>query len=120
MDIERFGKYLPYFRGVFMRNNLPKRCNKYECGVINLDDKNGSGTHWVSYYKRDKTCYYFDSFGDLQPFREFIDYISGKCVIRFNYKRYQKFNTVICGHLCLKFLFNMIYDGVDDKCDHVI
>lgn len=92
-----------------MRNSLPTRCHKYECGVINLDDSEGSGTHWVSYYKRGETCYYFDSFGDLQPFKEFIEYVGDRCIIHFNYKQFQKYDTVVCGHLCLKFLFDMIY-----------
>lgn len=92
-----------------MRNTLPKYCRKIESGVINLDDKNGPGTHWVSYYKNGKTCLYFDSYGDLQPFSEFIKYVGNDCKIHFNYKRYQPFDTVICGHLCLKFLFEIAY-----------
>lgn len=92
-----------------MRDKLPKRCRKYECGVINLDSQRGPGTHWVSYYKEDKKCYYFDSFGDLTPPKEFIKYIGDRCDIHFNYKRYQKYDTVICGHLSLKFLFDLLY-----------
>lgn len=96
-----------------MRTNLPKRCRKHECGVLNLDDEKGPGTHWVSYYKKDnRTCYYFDSFGDLQPPKEFINYVvgsgGGKCKILYNYKREQAFNTIVCGHLCLKFLYEML------------
>lgn len=108
-DILKFGKYLPHFRGVFMRNKLPKRCRKYECGVVNLDDAEGPGTHWVSYHKKDNECYYFDSFGDLQPFKEFIAYVGKNCMIHFNYKQQQTFNTVVCGQLCLQFLFQMLY-----------
>lgn len=93
-----------------MRDRLPEKCRKYECGVINLDSEIGLGTHWVGYHKMNKVCYYFDSFGDLQPPREFITYIGDdNCVIYFNYKRHQKFDSVICGHLCLKFLFDMTY-----------
>lgn len=91
-----------------MRDKLPKRCRKIECGVINLDNETGPGTHWVSYYKNNKNCYYFDSFGNLQPPHEFMNYV-GDCVIHFNYNRYQKFNTIVCGHLCLKFLFDLFY-----------
>lgn len=104
-----FGQYLPHFRGVFMRDELPKRCRKYECGIINLDNEEGPGTHWVSYYKKDVECYYFDSFGDLQPFEEFKNYIGESSTIYFNYKQQQTFDTVICGHLCLKFLFAMSF-----------
>lgn len=110
IDIRYFGQYLPHFRGVFMRNDLPKKCNKQECGVINLDDRNGAGTHWVSYYKQDdELCFYFDSFGDLQPFREFVHYVGNKCEIHFNYTKYQTYDSIVCGHLCLKFLFTLAF-----------
>ena len=33
------------FRGVFSRDNLPKNIRKEECGIINLDDFSGPGTH---------------------------------------------------------------------------
>lgn len=92
-----------------MRDTLPKQCKKYECGVINLDEDAGPGTHWVSYYRENKDCFYFDSFGDLQPFREFINYIDRNCIIHYNYKRFQNYDSVICGHLCVKFLLDMIY-----------
>ena len=35
------------FRGVFMRDNLPSKPLKRECGILNLDDISGRGTHWV-------------------------------------------------------------------------
>ena len=45
-----------------MRNGLPKRSLKTECGILNLDVEKGSGTHWTCWYKLDSThCYYFDS-----------------------------------------------------------
>lgn len=93
-----------------MRNNLPQtKPLKHECGIINLDDKNGPGTHWVAYRKIDKVTNYFDSFGNLKPPLEFIQYIGGNPNnIYFNHKRYQQFNTIICGHLCLKFLYNQL------------
>lgn len=110
-DILYFAQPLPHFRGVFMRNDLPKRpgCLKNECGVINLDDWKGSGTHWVSYCRKNENCYYFDSFGNLQPPKEFVQYVGDKCKIHYNYNSFQKFGTVNCGHLCLKFLYKM-YD----------
>lgn len=95
---------IPYFRGVFMRNNLPKSGPwKNESSIINLDDKNGPGTHWVAYMKRNNEVKYFDSFGDLPPPPDLMEYLDvGR--VKYNYERYQDYNTVICGHLCLKFL----------------
>lgn len=112
-DIRQFGQLLPHFRGVFMRNSLPKPSNKkWECGVINLDNTDGIGTHWVSYYRKNIMCYYFDSFGNLQPPREFLHYIgadsnNNKCKIHYNHKAYQTYAKVNCGHLCMKFLYEM-------------
>lgn len=90
-----------------MRNGLPKRCMKNECGVINLDDKDGDGTHWCAYYKFSNQCYYFDSFGNLKPPLELIKHLGSTCKIFYNYKRYQDYNTFNCGHLCVEFLYNM-------------
>ena len=42
-----------FFRGVYMRNDLPKSGPlKYESAIVNLDDKDGSGTNWVAHMKR--------------------------------------------------------------------
>ena len=36
---------IPHFRVVFMRNDLPRKPLKRECGILNLDDVSGRGTH---------------------------------------------------------------------------
>lgn len=65
-----------HFRGIFMRDNLPKSPKRNECAIINLDSVNGLGTHWVSYCKLNNIAYYFDSFGNLPPPKELIEYLS--------------------------------------------
>lgn len=90
-----------------MRNDLPTQCFNKECAVINLDDVHGPGTHWVAYYKKNKQAYYFDSFGNLQPPLELIHYLGSETKIFYNYKKYQNYDTVICGHLCIRFLYDM-------------
>lgn len=108
IDISQFAsEHIPNFRGVFMRNNLPKKCNKIESGVINLDSQDGDGTHWCAYYKVEQKCFYFDSFGNLKPPIELIRYLGSKCLIFYNHKRYQDFNTYNCGNLCIQFLVEM-------------
>ena len=29
---------IPSFKGVVLRNTLPKKCRRRECGILNLDD----------------------------------------------------------------------------------
>ena len=70
LDLIKYAKILkiPYFHGVFMRNVLPTSGPRdCESAIVNLDDNDGPGTHWVAYRKRGDNVVYFDSFGDLQP-----------------------------------------------------
>lgn len=111
IDLESFGQYLPYFRGVFMRDNLPKKPRNNECAILNLQTMKESGSHWVTYIKHKRkingvyvnNILYFDSFGKLQPPKELITYLGPD--IQYNYDSFQNYNTVICGHLCLIFLY---------------
>jgi hypothetical protein len=64
VELLRYIKILniPNFRGIFMRNGLPKRIKSKETGIINLDDKNGPGTHWTAYtgcIMKNLWCYNF-------------------------------------------------------------
>lgn len=95
---------IPYFRGVFSKDELPKNIRKNETGIVNLDNSYGSGTHWICYKKLDDIVYYFDSLGNLPPPRELINYFGAVSNVFYNYKRMQDINSTICGHLCLEFL----------------
>lgn len=86
-----------------MRDRLPNNPKSVECGVVNLDNHNNDGTHWVAYAKIKSYCEYFDSFGDLKPPTELVKYLKGTEIL-YNYNRFQNFDTVNCGHLCLNFL----------------
>lgn len=85
-----------------MRNELPKKSLHKECGIINLDSSENSGTHWVAYVKFGNYIEYFDSYGNLKPPNEFIKYIGSD--VHYNYDNIQRDHPYNCGHLCLKFL----------------
>lgn len=95
---------ISHFRGVFMRDNLPKTFQNKECGILNLDSQSGPGTHWTCWYRLNNICYYFDSFGLTSPI-EFNNYI--KCDVLSSTYKVQKMGDVICGHLCLLVLYNL-------------
>ena len=110
IDIEKYVKDLDIlnFRGVFMRNKLPKIIRESESGIINLDDNSGQGTHWTAYVKKKKRIIYFDSFGNLRPPIELIKYFfsdGSKNKILYNHDSYQSYNSKNCGQLCLEFLY---------------
>ena len=95
---------IKHFRGVFMRDDLPKKKRTKECGIVNLADSLSDGTHWVCYFNH----YYFDSYG-LPPPLEIVEYLGDN--LEYNIYRILK-SGQICGHLCLYFL-NRITKGME-------
>ena len=78
--IKRLG--IKHFRGIYSRDRLPKKIRK-ECGIINLDDMTGPGTHWVCYRNIDNVVEYFDPFGLIMP-NEALEWMKYKIAILFS------------------------------------
>ena len=95
---------IKHLRGIYSRDQLPQKIKK-ECGIINLDDIKGPGTHWVCYRNLDSVVEYFDPFGLIMP-NEALKYFrsSGKQII-YSLDEIQNRNTVLCGYWCLYYLF---------------
>ena len=104
---------IPHFRGVFMRDELPKVIKPLECGIMNFNTCDQAGSHWVCYIKKGTTRIYFDSFGQITPL-EMQKYLKTKLeenkipVIERNTDIVQGPNTSICGHLCLFVLTSLM------------
>ena len=105
---------IPNFRGVFMRDELPRTIKPIECGIMNFNTHDQSGSHWVCYAKRGRNRTYFDSFGQITPL-EMQKYLKTKLefqnntpVIERNTDIVQRPNTSICGHLCLFVLTSLM------------
>ena len=96
------------FRGVFVRDNLPSKPRRNECGILNLDDRDGNGTHWVAWHKKDGDKYYFDSYV-VQPPWEMLQYLQKP--ISYNTEKIQPNGEVICGQLCLYVLKELSRGG---------
>ena len=112
LQLERECIDVPFFRGVFMRDTLPARVRRNEYGIANLDENRGEGTHWVAYAKRGSRVQYFDSFGNLRPPAELIDYFERgtPSTIKYNHDRFQRFDQTNCGHLCVQFLRQVVLE----------
>lgn len=100
------------FRGVFMRDQLPKKIKPTEYGIVNLDSSTGPGTHWVCYVVDKKLPFnlYFDSFG-LPPPEELVDYLSGK-KLTYNSSQIQNIESSACGYYCVDIIKR--YDKGED------
>lgn len=108
---------IPHFHGVFMRDTLSKKTGPavQECWILNHGSSKTDGTHWTALAKKYDTAYYFDSFGKLAPPLEVLDYLGDDINLYYNAKRYQNYGTAICGHLCLKFLYDFWKNGEANK-----
>ncbi len=116
-DILKYAEILkiPKFRGVYMRDNLPKKIKSEECGIMNFNTHEQIGSHWVCYIKQHNgTRIYFDSYGQITP-SELQKYLKTKeeyndniPVIQRNTDILQKPNTSVCGHLCLFVLTSLM------------
>ena len=105
-DIKDWVKQLgiKHFRGVFSKDVLPTQIKNKECGIVNLDNHIGPGTHWVVYRNIDRFCEYFDSFGLMMP-SEVKKYMatSGK-QLEYSGDEIQERDSVLCGYWCLYYL----------------
>ena len=86
------------FRGVFLRDTLPKKVKLNDCGILDLDSSSGDVPYWVIWFKKGKDKFYFDSYG-VQPPSELI--VNLKSPIFYNSERVEPNSEVFCGHLCL-------------------
>ena len=108
---------IPNFRDVFHIDELPKRVNEKECGIVNLSPHEQLGTHWVSYVKDHSTRIYFDSFGRKTPLeiqkymKTAKEFRNDAPVIQRNTDIVQRVNTKICGHLCLFVLTSLMREN---------
>ena len=93
-----------------MRDELKNlKLNNIECGVLNLNLSNESGSHWTCWYKIRNEKYYFNSFG-LPPPKELVDYLGSP--ILYSTFQLQGMNDQNCGKWCL-FILNKFNDGSD-------
>ena len=94
---------IKHLRGIYNRDGLPHKIRK-ECGIINLDDMEGAGTHWFCYRNLDSMVEYFDPFGLIMP-NEARAYFhtSGKHIF-YSMGEIQNRSTVLCGYWCLYYL----------------
>lgn len=90
-----------------MRDELPLKPWNNECGILNLNNSDQSGSHWVAWFKHGNFKVYFDSYGDSRPPIELVKYL-GKDNLWYNEDRFQNYDDPpICGHLSLTFLQNL-------------
>ena len=74
--------------------------------VINLDEYEDSGTHWVALYLKNNEVIYFDSFGVEHVPKEIEKFMGNKKIIT-NLYRTKHFHSIMCGYFYIGFIDSM-------------
>ena len=124
IEIREYYKNEPRFNGVYSRNNLPNKIKK-GAYVINLDEYENTGTHWVSLFVEPKCTVYYDSFDIEHIPKEINKFIRSKelgsavgnndttkssaiALIKSNIFRIQAYDSIMCGYFCIEFINYML------------
>ena len=91
---------------MYSRNNLPNKIKK-EGNVINLDEYENTGTHWVALFVKPIYTVYFDSFG-IEHIPQEINKFIGNNDIKSNIFRIQAYNSIISRYFCIEFINYML------------
>ena len=105
IEISEYYKNESRFNGVYSRNNLPNKIKK-GAYVINLDEYENTGTHWIALFVKPKYTVYFDSFGIEHTPKEINKFIRSD--IKSNIFRIQAYNSIMCGYFCIEFINYML------------
>ena len=90
---------------MYSRNNLPNKIKK-GAYVINLDEYENTGTHWISLFVKANKVIYFDSFGIEYIRKEINKFINNN--IESNIFRTQAYDSIMCGYFCIEFINYML------------
>ena len=106
IEISEYYANEPRFNGVYSRDNLPK-ITKRGAYVINLDEYENTGTHWIFLFVKTNEVIYFDSFGIEHIPKEINKLIVNK-KIKANIFRIQAYDSIMCGYFCIEFINYML------------
>ena len=116
IEISEYYKNEPRVNGVYSRNNLPNKIKK-GAYVINLNEYENTGTHWVSLFVKANKAIYFDSFGIEHipiEIKKFINNDTTKSSslehIESNIFRIQTYDSIMCRYFCIEFI-NYVLKG---------
>ena len=104
-EIHKYYQNETRLNSVYSKNNLSKI--KDAAYIINLDEYESIGTHWIPLYVNDNNVTYFDSFGVEHIPKEINKLIQNKNILT-NIYRVQAYESVMCGFFCIGFIDFML------------
>ena len=78
--VEKYYQRERKLNAIYSRDNLPKI--KDEAYLVNLDEHESSGTHWIALYANNDNVTYIDSFGVEKHSKEIKKMIQNKKILQ--------------------------------------
>ena len=98
--VQRHDNLRENVRGVFARDQLPM--NLPPGGyILNTDDSNGRGIHWIALWVLEDSMEFMDSFGHRPEYYGW----SFTLPVLVNTKQIQSNDAITCGPFCMYFLY---------------
>ena len=102
LKIDKILQHDKNYIGKYSKDNAPVLKNN-QSTIINLQDSNQPGSHWVSYCKRNDKIYYFDSYA-VSFIPDIIKNQYPNHKFKCNIYRIQSMDSVKCARYCILFV----------------
>lgn len=113
-DLDDIYKNENKYGGTYTKDNLPyKDIKRNKFYIINLDNKDGQGTHWTCVIQKNDYVLYIDSFGAPPPLQVIAFTHKYKRNRYYNIMQLQHFDSNLCGYYCIYFIHMMVFEDHD-------
>lgn len=102
-------------KGVFMKDELKPGLQDGNY-IMNLQNHNQNGSHWIGFIKYAGIIYYHDSFGVVMPQNEYDLFKSESDNVYYSTQIHQKLDATSCGWWAIMFLHWMKYNKGNMLC----
>ena len=92
---------------VYILEIIYQKKNKKGAYVINLDEYENTGTHWIALFVKTNEVIYFDSFV-IEHIPKEIEHAIGNKEINASIFRLQAYDSIMCGYFCIEFINYML------------
>ena len=75
--------------------------------IINLDEYENTGTHWITLFVKTNEVIYFDSFG-IEHIPKETEHAIGNKEIKASIFRLQAYDSIMCRYYCIEFINYML------------